>query len=175
MRYLLFWDVTQHRMVVSYQCFLDCRNLKNGTSSVSQNVIKYQSTLHNVPEEQRSQQWFTLCWKFSFLFYTSSKQETGRLVAWLQWWLKEGLKWYKKQKVEKRKLTCQKFGLVNCIMQMIWRNRMECMENTGILKTWMKWWWAHCLSGFSNTEVTMYNHHFCSSWVLISVNTFFLA
>ena len=69
LRSLLFCDVTQHRLVVSCQCFRTIYRsqfqvnpavlpvlglhepFKDGTDGLSQNDGNYQSTPHNIPEE----------------------------------------------------------------------------------------------------------------------------
>jgi len=64
MRSSLFWDVTQRRLVVSYQRFGTTYRshlqgsssqtpLKDGTNTLSRNVGNYQPTLRNIPEERR--------------------------------------------------------------------------------------------------------------------------
>jgi len=56
-----FWDVPQRRLVVTdasgqpshLQVFLDCLPLEDGTHKIFPNVVNYQSTLRNIPEERR--------------------------------------------------------------------------------------------------------------------------
>lgn len=50
MRHSLFWDVTQHVLLVSY-----CLPMEDGTVSLSRNVGGYRYTLRNIPEERISQ------------------------------------------------------------------------------------------------------------------------
>jgi hypothetical protein len=59
MRYSLFWDVTQHILVVTdvsgQFIFLDYLTLEDGNARLSRNFGNKQSTLRNIPEERRSQ------------------------------------------------------------------------------------------------------------------------
>jgi hypothetical protein len=61
LRSLLFWDVTQRILVVSYRrfgstcpkyCLKDCLDLEDGTERLFGNVGE-KSTLRNIPEERR--------------------------------------------------------------------------------------------------------------------------
>ena len=55
MRYSLFWDVTQHILVVTdvsgQFIFLDYLTLEDGNDRLSRNFGNKQSTLRNIPEE----------------------------------------------------------------------------------------------------------------------------
>jgi hypothetical protein len=70
-RYAFFWDVKQRRLVVTCRCFgktcryhlqgsrsqgrnLDGLTFQQGSDRLPRNVNKYQSTLHNIPEERTS-------------------------------------------------------------------------------------------------------------------------
>jgi hypothetical protein len=61
MRSLLFWDVTQHRLVdtdfsgqpIKPIFRVQASLLEDGTDRFPQNICNYQSTLRNIPEEQR--------------------------------------------------------------------------------------------------------------------------
>jgi len=55
MRSSLFWDVMKRRFVISYQSFVDWPLKMGPISCPETSVIYHQYTLHDIPEERRSQ------------------------------------------------------------------------------------------------------------------------
>jgi hypothetical protein len=127
-------------------------------------VANYQSTLHNVSQEWRSQRYFTLCVKFPSTFLLLQLRETSLVITWLQGWTK-GMFWQTQTDREREGAdVCWEFCLINCMIQMICKNRSKLLVClSGIDREWSYFEGPYkvtlirrCLSGFSNTEVTIY-------------------
>jgi hypothetical protein len=70
----------QRRLVFSFRRFFDCLTLEGGTERLSRNVVRCHPGRVKIPTEVH----FMCKVHFRLLLYCCSKQETGRVITWLQ-------------------------------------------------------------------------------------------